>query len=558
MQRMTRPGLLLLWVLFLLGAALPAAQAQQEAAPPGTWFPIETLNGGLGDRPESMDLRTPQGAVEDFLDAIDDGRPEIAAHALDLSGVPDREQAERGPQLAAQLHSVLERRAIISWSSLLERPDALDAARSSSAAMAGEPRRSLLIGVLDADGRETAIRLNRVKPAEGDPVWVFSRRTVSQVPALYARYGPSWLERELPGWLRQETIFGARVFETVGLPMALILAILAGRITFVLLRRLSRTATGYWSGIALRAVRWPLITVVATTVVLFAALRVFSVTGPIASILTPLTLIGYVMAFLLFTLSILDTALDRIVTLDSDRLADPDNSTIRNQATLMTAARRVLIVLGVLVGLGIVLASANLFRSLGFSLLASAGAVTLILGFAARHVLGNILASLQIALNRSARIGDQVIYEDYFCTVERIHFTYVQLKTWDANRLVVPVSHFLSDSFENWSMVDGGRICSARITLHQQADIEALRQAFFDLCEAEEAVTVNESCKALVLEQDGFGVVTRFQFRVDDPNATWETECRMRERIVTEAQRIERETGRPMLPAGTLDEMAGD
>ena len=59
--------------------------------------------------------------------------------------------------------------------------------------------------------------------------------------------------------------------------------------------------------------------------------------------------------------------------------------------------------------LGFVLTSINSFQSLGLSLLASAGAVTVVLGFAAREVLGNILASVQIALNRSARIGDQLI-----------------------------------------------------------------------------------------------------------------------------------------------------
>ena len=112
------------------------------------------------------------------------------------------------------------------------------------------------------------------------------------------------------------------------------------------------------------------------------------------------------------------------------------------------------LVFAVIIGLGVLLHELHLFRTVGLSLLASAGVIGLVLGFAAREVLGNILASLQIALNRSARIGDQVIFDDRWCTVERIHFTYVQLRIWTGNRYVVPVAHFVSEPFENLTMVE--------------------------------------------------------------------------------------------------------
>ncbi|SFG13275.1 Small-conductance mechanosensitive channel [Palleronia marisminoris] len=525
-------------------------------SPPGTWFPVETLNDGLPPPPDWVDRRTPQGAVESFLDAMSSNAPEVAAHMLDLTAIPPEEQLERGATLAAHLDAVLDRRAIISWRQLLGRPDALNAGQASSAAMSGEPRRSLLIGVLDDGDREAAIRLNRVKPEDGDPVWVFSQRTVSQIPSLYDQYGPTELEKSLPGWLKRETFFGPRVFEAIGLPLVLIAAGIAGWLTYKVFAMLSRRATGYWSRVALRAIRWPLIIIVTTTVILALALEVLTVSGKVASVLTPATLIAYVIAVLMFTMSLLDTALNRIVTLDADSLSDPENSTVRNYATVMTAARRATILLGCLVGLGIVLSSANAFRSLGFSLLASAGALTLIIGFAARHVLGNILASLQIAINRSARIGDLIIFEGVFATVERIHFTYIQLHTWDDNRVVVPVSHFISDKFENWSMESGGKICWNKMTLHQHADVDAIREAFLDLADDHPDVTRDDDCKALVLGHDAFGITVRFQYRVEDANKVWATQCDMGERIMKEAQRLESETDRRMLPDTGIGDMS--
>ena len=539
-------------VLFLL--TLPAlGQTEDPGTPPGTWFPVDELNPGLGEAPSQIDRETPQGTVESFLDAIDRGDTRAAAHLLNLSGMSSEDQSLSGPVLASQLHSVLQRRAIISWRTLMERPDSLDARTSSSAAMAGQPRRSLLIGVLALGNREVAIRLNRVKPPDGDPVWLFADRTVEQVPALYEEYGPTALEQALPDWLRKESYFGPRVFELIGLPFVIILAWIAGRSTYRLFKLLSRRSDGHWSQIALHAVRWPMTIVVTTSVILFLALNVFTVSGNIASILTPITLIGYVVAFLMFAMSILDTALDRMVTMDSDRLADPENSTVRNYATVITGARRVLIVFGVVAGLGIVLASANMFRSLGCSLLASAGALTLIIGFAARHVLGNILASLQIAINRSARIGDQLVYNGQFVTVERIHFTYVQLKTMKDNRLVVPVSHFVGDAFENWSMTDGGMTGFALITFAQSADLPEIRKRFEKIVEDEPLVVSKDTAAMYVMGQDALGMTVRFSFRIDEPNQTWVTERAIMERLMIMAQELEEETGRITLPQAAMD-----
>ncbi|MFU1606375.1 hypothetical protein ACM25O_07835 [Sulfitobacter pontiacus] len=44
------------------------------------------------------------------------------------------------------------------------------------------------------DDYPASIRLNRIKPEGGDPVWVFSRHTVQNIPRLYTRYGPGRLK----------------------------------------------------------------------------------------------------------------------------------------------------------------------------------------------------------------------------------------------------------------------------------------------------------------------------------------------------------------------------
>lgn len=358
----------------------------------------------------------------------------------------------------------------------------------------------------------------------------------------------------MPAALRDEAFWGLHIWEVIGLPIVLVIAAVTGWLLYRLFDRAARHARRRWTTVALAALRWPSIIAGVTTIILYATLKIFVVSGPAAAVLGPLTVFGYVAAVLIFGLQVIDAALDRLVTFDSDRLADPENDGVRTLATSMSAARRVLIVVGLLVAGGVTLAAANLYRTLGFSLLASAGALTLILGFAARRVLGNIMASLQIAMNRSARIGDQVIYNEQWCTVERINFTYIELKRWDQNRVIVPVEHFVSDSFLNMTKEAHAMIRAVVLTLAHGADVDALRERFLKMVEAREDLPEAEGAKVLAIGQDGFGLTVRFQFPCPDPITGWNAECDLREALMREAAEIQEETGRQMLPSG-LDQM---
>ena len=525
------------------------------AAQPSPFYEVEALNEGLGPAPEDVDRETPRATVESLLALAEEGDWEGAAHLLDLAEIDPSRQARLGPIEAQRLHTVLERKVIVSWSRLLDRPDALDASATSNSAVAGQARRSILLGVLDLDDRTVPIRLNRLKPAGGDPVWVFSRQTVENVDALHALYGPSRLELALPPPLRREAVWGLMWWEVIGLPLTLGLAVWLAALTWRAMRWGARGADGSWRGIALRSLRWPA-TLAAVASVLWGARQVFTFSGPIDAVLTPALVLGYSLAVVVFAVQALDALLERLVTFEPTELADPGEAERRSWATTISAARRVLLLVFAVAALGLVLSSVGVFRTFGFSLLASAGALTLVVGFAARTVLGNILASLQIMLNRSARIGDQIIYADQWCTVERIHFTYVQLKVWTGVRLVVPVEKFVSEAFESWTHTDPQMTNTILLKLAGTADVEALRRRFHEIVAEEDEVVDPSAAMALVTEQDALGQTVRFQFPSPDPTTGWYMECRVRERLIAAAARLEEETGTPTLPEGAASDVA--
>jgi small-conductance mechanosensitive channel len=106
--------------------------------------------------------------------------------------------------------------------------------------------------------------------------------------------------------------------------------------------------------------------------------------------------------------------------------------------------------------IGVVMLSAGLMmfdqvRSLGASMLASAGVIGIIVGFAAQRTIANLFAGFQLALTQPIRIDDVVIVENEWGRIEEITLTYVVVRIWDLRRLIVPLSYFIERPFQNWT-----------------------------------------------------------------------------------------------------------
>jgi small-conductance mechanosensitive channel len=99
---------------------------------------------------------------------------------------------------------------------------------------------------------------------------------------------------------------------------------------------------------------------------------------------------------------------------------------------------RVLDAVIVLITVAFALMTFEAVRQFGITLFASAGVAGIIAGLAARPVLTNFIAGVQIAVAQPIRIDDAVIVENESGNVEEITFSYVVVRLWDLRRMVVP------------------------------------------------------------------------------------------------------------------------
>ena len=543
----TLPFRLLARLLLALVLLWPFTLSAQDGSASDA-FALDVLNAGLPAPGPEVERDTPQAAMESFVDLAAAEDYDAAAHILNLNDIAVEEQARSGPILARQLASVIDRKVVIDWGDLLERPDAM--VTTGDGPMVGQSQKSVLIGILENRDRLVALRIDRVQVGEDDPVWVFSRDSVDNVAPLYDLYGPSEMERALPAALTRDAFWGMQVWEVIGLPVIALIAALVAWATWRGLDAIARHQPSRLVSELIRATRLPAtLTILALTLSITTA-RILVVSGIVDAITGPLIVILYVVAVMILVINVIDAALQRLTgTRDVEELASPEHGDQRAQATTIAGLRRMAIVIAILVGAGIVLTSTPAFSGAGLSVLASAGGIALVLGFAAREVLGNIMASMQISLNRSAKVGDQLIYDGHLCTVERIHFTYVQLKVWDDTRLIVPVSKFISDAFINRSTRTSGMIRHATLILAPQIDVARVRDHFRDWCARDDRVDGDEADIAcVVVDQGDSGMHVRFDAPVKDPTVGWDFECDLREEMLRFVAGMEREDGTEYLP----------
>jgi small-conductance mechanosensitive channel len=210
---------------------------------------------------------------------------------------------------------------------------------------------------------------------------------------------------------------------------------------------------------------------------------------------------------------------------------EPDNLKARKIVTQVRILRRIVATIVVVLALGIVLMQYEPFRELGTGLLASAGIVGLVVGIAAQRTLGNVVAGIQIALTQPIRVDDVVIVEGDFGWVEEITLTYVVVRVWDRRRIVLPITHFVEEPFQNWTRTSADLIGTVFLYVDYTIPVDDLREELHRIVEASEHWD-GDVAGLQVTDASERTITLRAIASAKDAPTLWNLRCEIREQLV--------------------------
>jgi small-conductance mechanosensitive channel len=263
--------------------------------------------------------------------------------------------------------------------------------------------------------------------------------------------------------------------------------------------------------------------------VLGAALPAARLSDPITLALGHVLLVAFVLAIGWGANNTL--VLGAMIYVSRFHLDVDDNLLARKHVTQVRILQRAMQVLILIITVGTALMTIEAVRQFGVSLFASAGAAGLVVGLAARPVLSNLLAGIQIAIAQPIRVEDAVVVEGEWGWIEEINSTYVVVRIWDLRRLILPLTYFIENPFQNWTHRSADLLGSVHLNVDWTVPMVPLRKKLEEI--VHESKLWDGKVQVLqVVEATGPMVQLRILASARNSSQAWDLRCEVREKMV--------------------------
>jgi len=189
-------------------------------------------------------------------------------------------------------------------------------------------------------------------------------------------------------------------------------------------------------------------------------------------------------------------------------------------------------------------------RALMGTMIAGAGITALIVGFAAKSTLANLISGLSLAVYRPFRIGDKVTIEGEYGTVEDITLRHAIVRTWENKMLIIPNEKIDNMSVINYSIIDPSILLRLEVGVSYDTNIDLARRLMLE--EANNCPHRLEGAEepwVRVVAHSDFTIELRVYVWVPDVNEGWRARFWLLENI---KKRFDREGVEIPFPYRTL------
>jgi small-conductance mechanosensitive channel len=273
--------------------------------------------------------------------------------------------------------------------------------------------------------------------------------------------------------------------------LAALTVVAAAYLSFLVLQKVARRYSERYPALIslVEAARRPFRVLVALIVARLVSSLISDVNEDWVDALDQCLQIGIIVALTWLAVAAVDAVESQI--LKNDKKRDRDAVDRRRFDTQITLLRRLVVASIVSIGVIAVLLTFPSVRSIGTTLVASAGLISIIAGLAAQTSLTNVFAGIQLALSDSIRVGDVMVVNsqigtdttDTTGTVTQLTLTHVEMQLWDGRILILPSAYFIVQPFENLTRNRTMLIGTIAIDVDWSTPIEKIRTELHRLLE---------------------------------------------------------------------------
>jgi hypothetical protein len=184
-----------------------------------------------------------------------------------------------------------------------------------------------------------------------------------------------------------------------------------------------------------------------------------------------------------------------------------------------------------IVAAALLLVQFEVLRSAGLSILASAGLLGLVVGFAAQRSLAAVIGGIHFAIARPVRVGHEVCVEGEFGEIESVTLTYAVIKLEDRRRLVLPLTYFLDKPFYDWTRAGKELLGSVLVPVDYGAPPAPFQAELEKIC-AGDSRWDGRVCALQVTGSDGESTTLCAMVSAPSPSTPSDLRCAVRERLL--------------------------
>lgn len=232
----------------------------------------------------------------------------------------------------------------------------------------------------------------------------------------------------------------------------------------------------------------------------------------------------------------------RLVAVGADSLRhryNMDNPNNLRERKILTQLQYIQKIVGIAIFIvitALILMQFATMRRFGQTLLTGAGVSGIIIGFAAQKSIANLLAGFQIAFTQPIRLDDALIVNGEYGWVEEITMTYVTMRLWDQRRQIVPLQHFIDNTFQNWTRTNSELIGTVFLFVDYGFPIAELRAELDRWLPTQELW--DQRVKTVAVTDNNDRMMTlRILVSATNAGNTFDLRCRTREHLITWAER---------------------